>query len=565
MLGITKTNMKRYIFLSIFGILAASIAYAQSAPSLWKPVPGVSNQIQPYNNFQNVSIPGLGSGTFCLHSVGGLLAVTTSDCSSGGGSGSGSVSTSSPITVNNFPYWVTAGGGLAGTSTLTQSGGNINVTGTLTVTTTTILLSQLAVGTSSVIPPNSLTPGTVYIKGSTSTANNGFIILIDDINSGGMLLRDTGGNGTAYEIGSAPLGVINANNAGGLQLSATTSFFVTGDVARDMELQNSLANGRLILINGSNLATNPAIVVSSTINALNAAFNQSGGIATLASTTITGQATTTNLSVTAVTNALGLFGSGGALSAYGGASNPCAINQSPTTISAVGALGGCTATLLAMTTSSAIANTQVIFGTGVATLGSNSNFTINTTSGVLAAPTGTFSGTVSVGTTTISPAKFYINGDVAINSSTDNGLLSVVNSSGVIALQVTSSTTPDFVLAATTSTATTTLNSSNLFFGISSSGIPYFNGTTTVSLGGSALGAGACTSTATTVGVLLSTSTDQAFATPQNYPGADTLWHAYISRAGTTSTDVTTEVCEPVAATPTASKYNISWWRNIGL
>src|SRR3990167_760684 len=45
--------------------------------------------------------------------------------SAGGG---GSVSTSSPISVNNFPFWATAGGALSGTSTITQTGTNGNIT-----------------------------------------------------------------------------------------------------------------------------------------------------------------------------------------------------------------------------------------------------------------------------------------------------------------------------------------------------------------------------------------------------------------------------------------------------
>ena len=48
------------------------------------------------------------------------------------GGGSGSVSTSSPITTNNFPFWVTAGGGLSGTSTITTSGGNVTIANELT-------------------------------------------------------------------------------------------------------------------------------------------------------------------------------------------------------------------------------------------------------------------------------------------------------------------------------------------------------------------------------------------------------------------------------------------------
>lgn len=45
----------------------------------------------------------------------------------------GAVSTSSPITANHFPFWVTTAGGLSGTSTLTVSNGTATLAGTLKV------------------------------------------------------------------------------------------------------------------------------------------------------------------------------------------------------------------------------------------------------------------------------------------------------------------------------------------------------------------------------------------------------------------------------------------------
>src|SRR3990167_5765326 len=50
-----------------------------------------------------------------------------------GAAGGGSVSTSSAITVDNFPFWVTVGGQLAGTSTLTINGTTVNNSGTITM------------------------------------------------------------------------------------------------------------------------------------------------------------------------------------------------------------------------------------------------------------------------------------------------------------------------------------------------------------------------------------------------------------------------------------------------
>lgn len=59
--------------------------------------------------------------------------VTSTDATGGG-----SVSTSSAITINNFPFWVTVGGGLSGTSTLSFIGtqllqnADFNASGTIT-------------------------------------------------------------------------------------------------------------------------------------------------------------------------------------------------------------------------------------------------------------------------------------------------------------------------------------------------------------------------------------------------------------------------------------------------
>jgi hypothetical protein len=74
---------------------------------------------------------------------------------------------------------------------------------------------------------------------------------------------------------------------------------------------------------------------------------------------------------------------------------------------------------------------------------------------------------------------------------------------------------------------------------------------TTASIGGGALVAGACASTATTVtGAAVGMV---ANATPNTYPGDSSFWKAYVSGANT----VTTLICEAVAGTPTASTYNL--------
>jgi hypothetical protein len=80
--------------------------------------------------------------------------------------------------------------------------------------------------------------------------------------------------------------------------------------------------------------------------------------------------------------------------------------------------------------------------------------------------------------------------------------------------------------------------------------LPNLSGTSG-SIGGSALAAGACASG--TVAVTNSTTSMAVVATPTTYPGDGIFWHGYVSAAGT----VTVKVCASIAATPTASAYNV--------
>jgi hypothetical protein len=75
---------------------------------------------------------------------------------------------------------------------------------------------------------------------------------------------------------------------------------------------------------------------------------------------------------------------------------------------------------------------------------------------------------------------------------------------------------------------------------------------TSASIGGSALSAGTCaTGTATVTGA---TTSQAVSVSPNTYPGAGITWNAQVTAANT----VTVYVCASVAATPTASTYNVS-------
>jgi hypothetical protein len=74
---------------------------------------------------------------------------------------------------------------------------------------------------------------------------------------------------------------------------------------------------------------------------------------------------------------------------------------------------------------------------------------------------------------------------------------------------------------------------------------------TTGSIGGGALGAGACTSG--TVTITGAATTMSAQASPNTYPGDGIVWNAQVTSANT----VTVKVCAITALTPTASTYNV--------
>ena len=74
---------------------------------------------------------------------------------------------------------------------------------------------------------------------------------------------------------------------------------------------------------------------------------------------------------------------------------------------------------------------------------------------------------------------------------------------------------------------------------------------TTGSIGGGALAAGACASG--TVAVATAATTATAEVSPNTYPGDGNFFFGYVSAPGT----VTVKVCASIAATPTASTYNV--------
>lgn len=351
--------------------------------------------------------------------------------------------------------------------------------------------------------------------------------------------------------GTAIIGIINlpyittsTNNFGGI----TTSTWVIN------------ASGTNFLINnwgGSSTAwVNPFLNLSSIISASSS----------LNGLTVIAQASVTQMTVTSgtFTNTLQFNIASGSQLRVGSTtfSASTTFTAFKNTILAVDGIGNVVPTSTPTSGgASGVATATPIFTSGIpffiaggasGTIQTNSGLTFVSSTGVLSAPTATITGTLLVGTTT----------------NPGNQQLAVVNTAGTCTLCISATTTPldfSFVVTPTATPNNQTLfTATNTLFAIASSGIPYINGTSTISIGGGILSS-ACTSTVTLIPLLLSSTTDQVFATPQNDPGGITFWKPVISRSGATSSDITTFVCEPSAAlTPGATRYNLSWWRNIG-
>lgn len=132
----------------------------------------------------------------------------------------------------------------------------------------------------------------------------------------------------------------------------------------------------------------------------------------------------------------------------------------------------------------------------------------------------------------LSAATMTVSGVSAGNLDMGNNLMLNIGNSGT-----------DFTSGGGLTIAGTFIVGGNTFSGTISS--------TTVSIGGYALLAGACTSTV--VAMSGATTTDKVVPTPRTYPGDGIYWNGYVSATNA----VTVKVCAILALTPTASIYDI--------
>lgn len=191
--------------------------------------------------------------------------------------------------------------------------------------------------------------------------------------------------------------------------------------------------------------------------------------------------------------------------------------------------------------------------------GSNGNLFVTPSSSVLSNNAVVYATNGSTTVRATSSVYSFTNGDTSLNSSTDQGLLSVTNASNTAVVVVASTTGNNFKFQVATGT--------QQVFGIASSGLMYVQGTSTVALGGSSLALDACTSTITNIPFVLATATDMVYTRPQTFINLAIfgIW-TDITGVSAASTSLTTYVCDELAAgaTPTSTKYNLQWSRNIG-
>lgn len=192
---------------------------------------------------------------------------------------------------------------------------------------------------------------------------------------------------------------------------------------------------------------------------------------------------------------------------------------------------------------------------------------LNTPGGGIAwGPTGA-GGSISSTATTGAGGIAFTNSGMTLTNSSGGTILNVGGTTGVDVINngyMTEASLTGYVSCngtASRCTASNALTPSSVVAtgvvngqgGIQSNGVailPTLSGTS-ASIGGSALAAGACASG--TVSITGAATTMAVQATPATYPGDGIFWHGYVSSAGS----VTVKVCASVAATPTASTYNV--------
>lgn len=250
---------------------------------------------------------------------------------------------------------------------------------------------------SNCLKQSSSTPFLVWTIGSCGSGGGGGTTTINGFTSSTFQL-----NGTANQI------TVTQNPSGTLTFSLPANLVITNTSSTNSSVsgfftvggQTTLASASTTNLSVSGYGLFPTLNFTNS-SGTNISVTGYGIFPTLSYTNASGtnedligrftvaQTSTFKSTVSStIASALWLAGANGTVSAYAG-TGPCTTNQFMTTLSAVGGQS-CGAVTFPFTTSTALANTQVIFVTAANTIGSSANFTYTTGSGVLSAPTTTF-------------------------------------------------------------------------------------------------------------------------------------------------------------------------------
>lgn len=212
--------------------------------------------------------------------AGSNVTITTSSGAITIAAGSGAVSTSSAVSVNNYPFWVTVGGQLSGTSTLTISGtqllqgGAFNASGTITQNGTGVVLTSRLINTTSPITGGGDLSADRTLACATCVINTRAINTGQGLQGGGDLSADrtlsidtstaltwsalhiwTGGatfNSTTTNNSSTIFnGAFNFANATGSSLNVTGTLQFNGTAVSTSTGANPSASVGLTVVNGT--------------------------------------------------------------------------------------------------------------------------------------------------------------------------------------------------------------------------------------------------------------------------------------------------------------------------
>jgi len=576
-----------------------------------------ATRLFPYQGGTGTStVPALGSvlvgrnsSEYCVLGVGtnGQVFEASSTAACGASwetdnSGVGTVTTSSAITVDHVPRWVTAEGGLAGTSSIIQAGAAGNVR----------ILVNTGIGAAPEarfdVRAGGTTVGDLIYWGNVSNGLFGYI-------GTGVSSNYIRGSTAASLILGADNGTSITLNTNDTVTIATTTFFagnanVTGTFSVSGDV-TTRASSTMSSYATCNLETDGTGLVICGVDDSGGGGTESGWrtnnpfVYLTTSTSLVGVgATSTNVKFyiqntgggVASTTAYiqGIAGQTGSLLTFASSSGSSFLE-----IDDNGQILATTTDSATVPSYSFLGDTDTgIFNTfadnvGITTAGV-SRWDIDVTdmlysvpargpSGTAALPayaasididTGIFFGsdgtanTLGFSTAGIERARFST-ADFGIGTTQPSSTVHIIaTNSPTSTFRVSSPTGLTVFDVNGTSTTNNILevqsSSSVIYFGVASSGVPLALGTSSISIGGSSLAAGACTSTNVTFPLRLSTTTDEVEATPQVYPGDSAYWKAHIITTGPTSS-VRVLVCEAVLGTPTASQYNVLIRRMTGL